>query len=225
MVDFSPARLKIRRAYQHLDELKAIITAYLAENPIDEKPSTAVHEGHQVSSVKFKINALPDIVPAVIGDVIHNARVALDAVAGSMAEAEGKNPKNVYFPFSENAGVLDDRVKQTKFYFCGQDAVDFLKTLKPYKGGNDDLRGLHDLDNVDKHQGLLADATYGIAVHPSNPFFRAHVYDPRQPVAIVTVQFPPIDPFKGRDLLPCLKGLVELSESVVEAFIALKKKP
>jgi len=225
LADFPPARLKIRRAYHHLDELTAIITAYLAENPENERPSTSTHEGRLVPSVKFRVNALPDVIPAVIGDVIHNARVSLDAVAGSMAEAEGKNPKNVYFAFADSAGNLDQRVKQTNFYFCGQDAVDLLKTLKPYKGGNDELRGLHDLDNVDKHQGLLPEATYGIAVHTGNPLMRTHVYNPSKPLAIVTIQFPPIEPFKGRELLPCLKSLVELSESVVEAFIALKMKP
>jgi hypothetical protein len=44
-----------------------------------------------------------------------------------------------------------------------KDAVDALDGLKPYKGGNDMLWGLHSLDIIDKHRLLLTASVTNIA--------------------------------------------------------------
>ena len=75
-----------------------------------------------------------------------NFESALDHMAADVVKSNGKSPKDVYFPFAKDAGELDDQIKRKKFHRASHAAIAELKKLKPYKGGNITLRGLHDLD-------------------------------------------------------------------------------
>ncbi len=95
------------------------------------------------------------------GDIIHNLRSALDHVAITAVESNGGDSKGVYFPFAADEAGLEDQIRSKKFNRASAAAIDLLRQLKPYKGGNDRLRALHDLDISDKHKALISLAGSG----------------------------------------------------------------
>jgi hypothetical protein len=149
-------------------------------------------------------------------------------MASELARLNDKNDKNVYFPFGENAAGLEEQIKRKNFSLCGNDAVALLRTLKPYIGGNLELRAIHDLDILDKHRALIP--------APNPKPGRARVLEwagppvgNRRPFKWiplefenVTLVFPPGTVLEQRPIIQTLKELVNVCESVLEAFAALK---
>lgn len=125
--------LKLVRAGEQLEELNGEIAKYRASSPATYRAVGGAFEG--------KIDATP--VPwfaAIAGDIVHNLRAALDQAACELVRIRGGNVKNVYFPFSDSETRLDEAIKSKNFDRAGADAVALLKTLRPYKGGNEVLR-------------------------------------------------------------------------------------
>lgn len=60
----------------------------------------------------------------------------------------------VYFPFSKSEERYHER-KVIKLKGAKKVAIDVMDQIKPYKGGNDVLWRLHQLNNIDKHRLLL----------------------------------------------------------------------
>ncbi len=98
----------------------------------------------------------PKELPLLFGDAVHNMRACLDWLACSAVEANGQNPKGVHFPFAKDAEDLPRLIKDKHFHRAAPEVVALLTSLKPYKGGAEQLRALHDMDNKDKHSMLLA---------------------------------------------------------------------
>jgi hypothetical protein len=99
---------------------------------------------------------MPAELPACVGDAIHNLRSALDLLACDVVEYNGGNTIGVHFPFAADAVELEKQIKSKNLRRASPEAVALIRTLKPYRGGNVDLRGLHDLDIHDKHKGPIA---------------------------------------------------------------------
>ena len=91
----------------------------------------------------------------IIGDAVHNLRSALDILACDLAKLNGQSDDGVYFPFAKSESELDRQIAGRRFDRAGPAAVAELKALRPYKGGNTLLRGVHDLDIQDKHQFII----------------------------------------------------------------------
>ncbi len=146
---FTAPKMKIRWGERRAQELSKIIAAFVSRNP---------YMAVQQTDGSFQITQVepwPDEVPLVLGDAVHNLRTALDLLAGDLVRLAGLSSKGVYFPFSESAETLDAQIKNKNFTRAGADAVALLKEIKPYRGGEDLLRALHDLDVQDKHQLIL----------------------------------------------------------------------
>jgi hypothetical protein len=164
----------------------------------------------------------PEHLGAIIGDIIHNLRSALDLVACDMVRAvEGKdaNIDRVYFPFCRSAEDLDTAIRLRQFDRAGERAVQVLRGLKPYRGGNAALRAIHDLDIQDKHTSLILALTT-----VSVPIIRTpHISFAGNPARIskVTVVFPPGSVLAREEIIPTLHKLVELTLGVAETFRAL----
>ena len=57
--------------------------------------------------------------------------------------------RELSFPISETREKLEKVIENGRIKSLGSDIVDlFLDTIKPYKGGNDPLCALHDLERV-----------------------------------------------------------------------------
>lgn len=215
---FAGSRMKIQRARRFLEELGAELERYNANEPYTVKIVTN-DMGAPSAEIAWKgVGLLPG---AILGDAIHSLRTALDQMASELARRNGRSDKGVYFPFSESPETFEAAVTSRKFAKAGEDAVHLLKQFQPYRGGNDDLRAIHDLDIIDKHSTLIPAAQSRVVKISGN----YKISDPlagNHTVAGNTIYlFPPSTSLEGREILPTLKNLVELVEGVLEAFAAL----
>jgi hypothetical protein len=150
---FSATKLKIKRAERHLSELDGAERRFA-----DTKPFRLVVEAEGPDRHLLRIQGwplLPECFAPIIGDVVHNLRASLDLLACELVRMNGGNDNNVYFPFAENGAALDSMIKQRNFHRAHADAVNLLRSLRPFKGGNEALRAIHDLDITDKHKSLV----------------------------------------------------------------------
>jgi len=152
MIDWaSGGGVKIERAKEHIGNLAVAISDFHQTNPYMLVQEDDANTG--ALNVRVRIREKPPLrLGAIAGDAIHNLRAALDILWRiAMRAVPGRRTE---FPFNngpkefENAhrGAVKGRSKA---------AVDILKAIKPYKGGNDLLWGLHVADIIDKHHALI----------------------------------------------------------------------
>ena len=163
------AWLKIIRAQEHLDCLKAEVWMYLQQQPdeVRSQPErSAQHTWLPTSHV------LPSIVPAdpphrlstIIGDFVTNAKATLDYIMWELADryfkprldiTKRKGDKHIAaFP------ILTKDAFQTRSNCLAKrkipaDAIVELERAQPYNAGYESLLWLHELVNQDKHRALL----------------------------------------------------------------------
>jgi hypothetical protein len=98
-----------------------------------------------------KCSPIPEDFPLIIGDVLQNLRTALDHLVWQLILSNGGTRIVASaFPISKNIGQHKaDSPGKTKG--MAPEAIQMIDALKPYGGGNEDLFGLHLLNNADKH--------------------------------------------------------------------------
>lgn len=160
---------------------------------------------------------------AIAGDCIHNLRCALDLMASELARLQNRSDRDVYFPFAATEGKLDDAIKSKCFSKAGEDAVDLLRHFAPYKGGNDPLRAIHDMDISDKHTALMV--VIGETRIDFTGAFDLDAPDETSNFKITSVtsvwKFPDDCPLAGMPVIPTLEELHHLVTGIVEAFDAM----
>jgi hypothetical protein len=163
------------------------------------------------------------LLPGIIlGDAIHNLRSALDLMATELAVIAKQNPEEAYFPFSTDPESLRKSKKFKAFAKSGADCAILLETIAPYRGGNEALRALHDLDVQDKHRSLipsLKDIEFEFEGEfelddPTNHSVTAKA-------EVTLYKFPDDSPLAGQPIIPTLEMLAEEVQRVLEAFAAL----
>ena len=214
---FAGAKAKVERAKKHLSDLIEIHNAHL-ESAWYKYSVTSEGDSHPKTHT-IDITPPGFLYSATLGDVVHNLRASLDHVAVAAVELNEKNPKDVYFPFAPSIERLEDSIKKAKFSRASPDAVDLLRSFKPYRGGNAALRGLHDLDVSDKHRSLVPAMASIKITGEIDPILdhhvkSVHVEEPR-------LVFEESGPLGKEEILPTLEGLFDLVESIVFAFEAL----
>lgn len=156
---FEASRLKLERAVRHGNELKWAIDRYLAEKPcvivVGPYPGGMAEKFGTRAWIARIRKPVPPTLAAIIGDLVHNLRSALDLLACDLVQLAGKSTKSVYFPFCDVATDLTETIKKRNLHRAGSDIVAAIKSLQPYKGGNIALRAIHDMDIADKHHALL----------------------------------------------------------------------
>lgn len=251
---FDASKLKIARARQHLEELETNISGFLARKlfvVVVEKPEWMPDHLDMVAWVARIREEVPNEWSAIIGDIIHNLRAALDVMACDLVRLNSKSAKKVYFPFARSSSDLAKQMKEKHIDRAGPQVVKEIEKLKPYKGGNLALRAIHDLDIVDKHQSLIAVAgsaiTSGLRLYFGNypnqiPHW--HVLIEKDGQRIVTMprlanmplgtEIPSLidivfsqdaDSFSGQKIIPTLHDFVQTIEGVVDLFRTRFHKP
>lgn len=147
---FSSSIMKLNRAARHAVELEDILSSYdkIVEISIEE------HSSLEDMMVMRFIPPPPSEVPMILGDAVHNLRSCLDLLINDIAELRNR-PRKSSFPFAINNSEYHRRLQKDDIRKLGSDVVDILRGLRAYEGGNDDLRGLHDLDIADKHKLII----------------------------------------------------------------------
>jgi hypothetical protein len=147
-------KLKIERAKTHIGNVNQMISAFLIQDPFRmEWQEDAIRcQKHLIVKATQK---MPYEIPLIAADTIHNLRSALDHLACCLAVQNGAAKiSDVYFPIGREGEEKFKVYAKDKIKRLSESARTFIYELKPYKGGNNMLYALHNLDVIDKHQTL-----------------------------------------------------------------------
>lgn len=237
-------RVKTKWAEKQLRNLAAEILALQHVIILDRDKDTGVpphpinllfpdHGFKQVPTLSFDVIALA-------GDIIHNLRSALDHLANQLAligcpALTPKELRQIEFPIAETLAKYEAD-KNRKMRGMTPQAVEAIDGLKPYKGGNDALWRLHELDNIDKHRTLFtvahdflftADWFNGAYLSKSeSPHFGGVEPSAEQDVQLEierALNQTALD--NGDALLPSLRQLVEYVDGLIINFKPLLEPP
>ena len=149
---------KVERAKKHIEDLQSSFE--ILWKPIPEFCRT--EDNVETLERTFYLDRVPDIpftTRNIIGDVLHNLRSALDHIAYALPLETPLAPSQerpwTQFPIVESAAKYMSAGFHGKVQLFRKDVVEALDAVKPYKGGNDALWRLHELNKLDKHRMLL----------------------------------------------------------------------
>jgi hypothetical protein len=152
-VPFLGPKLKVQRAVHHIEELHAVLRAYVARDP--HRLVGEVNTKVQLRRIVFRIReSLPPVIPLIAGDAVHNLRSALDIMVCDMAAIAGDNTRKARFPFWRD--ISGEKEAWKKITTLSNADKKIIYAIKNNKEIDDYLRVLHDLDIIDKHRGILA---------------------------------------------------------------------
>lgn len=157
---FEGSKIKIARGRRHVTEFNTQLGAYFQDDPCAVFLQVNTNTGEPGISLKFR-REMPQEISAIFGDAVHNFRTALDILANDLVALSGLRPKKVYFPFGKDAASFENELK-VKMREAPDAIKDIVRSLKPYIGGNELLRAMHDLDIGDKHIAILKMAHAGL---------------------------------------------------------------
>jgi hypothetical protein len=234
---FDHSRIKVNRARHHIGELREKMLEYLRRNPFFLRVEAGPISESKQWTIQIR-EEVPVEFSAIIGDVIHNLRAALDLAAVQLVRLNGQSDEDA---FSKTAEKFDEVLRNRNMQRASPEAVELVKSLKPY---NDQLRALHDLDIMDKHQALIPTADMiemppflgGKELKPGirvpiregasapvdpemTPFVRiGHAYQGTFCLEFPSGQAPPLG---GKEIIPALIRLANSIEQIVESFADL----
>jgi hypothetical protein len=239
---FRGSQLKIKRANQHIRELNEILNAF--QKTHFYRLSMEDNADLRKNIVTFSVTEeIPSDVPLVIGDAVHNLCTALDhAVYEMLILSGGSAGVWTKFPFEKTRQELEATLQGGTIQRLGLDLITLImEVIQPYKGGNDPLYGLHDLDIVDKHRLILPVLSFttlshvvvasrentqavsgdSLKVKPGERLSilfsgsdRFDLKDYGQPT--LHVLFDNIEVFKGQPVVPTLHQLSQLVSGIIQ---------
>jgi hypothetical protein len=145
---FRGPRQKLARAGELISEWEKSIAEYLAGKWCTV---TFTEDDDGIFHTKMGIHGAPRNYETILGDALHNMRSALDLMAVEAVRINGGNEAGVKFPFCETEAELEQAIKSANFHRASEAAQTMVRAFRPYKGGDDLLRALHDLDIENKH--------------------------------------------------------------------------
>jgi len=119
--------VKVERAKKHFDELTVELKAFIETKPFRIETTRNPLTRRRTYTL-VEVQPVPESIAAIVGDILHNLKSALDHLRVQLGKAKRKQPG-------------------------AQKALD---ALHPYDAGNKVLRLIHELDKIDKHIVLLA---------------------------------------------------------------------
>ncbi|MBF9071729.1 hypothetical protein [Streptacidiphilus fuscans] len=145
--------LKFQRAHEHIAQLSEGITGFVATEPF------AVEESEEQGDLVYRVRvreAPPRELSLALGDAVHDARSALDYLAWQLVRAGGSTPcTSTYFPITRDEQTFMAKYR-SDLRGATKEALDAVRQLRPFGGGDDRFWRLHKLDIADKHHLLLA---------------------------------------------------------------------
>jgi hypothetical protein len=163
-------RIKTARAYEHIQDVEKRIKSFLDSEPYkvgarpDPRfPNTVPKQlmQHYVASAK----PITTDIPLVAGEALLQMRSALDHLAWNLVEIgcakqsitlTTTEQKQIGFPIIDTDSPTEyEASRKRKVKGMTQAAIDAIDATKPYKGGNDCLWRLNQLNNIDKHRFIV----------------------------------------------------------------------
>ncbi len=157
-------RQKIKWANKHIQNLDLINRSFIDPEPYVVEPYYDPNWGDKGRTIYRVIDlpTIPEDIPLITGDAIHNLRSALDHLAYSLAEIsspQGFDETEICFPISECVNKHEAKLGGEIKRILRQDFINAMRLVEPYKGGKgygNTLWRLHKLDIIDKHRLLIA---------------------------------------------------------------------
>jgi len=173
---------------------------------------------------------------ASAGDVVVNLRGALDHLAYQLTKVHRpritiKEERDISFPICKDLAGYE-KARKTVIKLVGPRAIKLIDALKPYKGGNEALFRLNELNNINKHK-LLPTIERIVLCHdvwigkrfmykPGRPQFSGIFARPKVKDYILRggkETIPELRPGRREALLPTLHYLVEVVDRIVHEFL------
>jgi hypothetical protein len=158
-------RVKLARAKRHLKELRTALAPMSDPSAFSTVRNPA---GVSASTIEYRVVDLPVIDPmvgAIVGDVVHNLRSALDHVAWQLVLLDGGQPNDeTTFPLHETRSNRKGNPRQLTIKPGIRDPriMAAVEAMQPFSEANygrdpatDALGIIRRLDNIDKHRLLL----------------------------------------------------------------------
>lgn len=156
---FGP-RLKIKRAYEHIDDINRIIASAFSGDVYGFVVEVDAKTGDRILKIRFNGSIEP--LYARVPEAIYQLRSALDQFAVALASANRvADTSRIYFPFASDKDKYFSKDTQGKVDGISATAIDLIHKTQPYKGGDNNLYGLSKLANIDKHNWLIPVGTIG----------------------------------------------------------------
>lgn len=147
---------KFDRAVQHFGELRQEVTTFLASQPY--RVATKVDpESKRRIYYLASVAEIPESVPLIAGDVIQNLRSALDHLAYNLfVDGTGGSElgRHIYFPVASGVDEYNESKGRRTRGISGE-ALAAIDVIEPYKGGNEMVWQIGELNNIDKHRLLV----------------------------------------------------------------------
>lgn len=157
---------KVERAKQNLRDMEACLDEFYDSVPGSKRQIKSFkHEPGLVHTFHVPFDTL-----CAASDVIGNLVGAFDHLAYQLVMAHAPSTsedilRTVYFPLAENKAGSKSRLRTIK-HLIHPDAVELIKQIEPYGGGNEALALLHKLNNLSKHRLLLNVASHVMCYGP-----------------------------------------------------------
>jgi hypothetical protein len=224
-------RAKVERAKENLRDMERLFErdGYVPGVNIliqsRKRPPGQFHMFH------FRLLAL-----AAAGDVVVNLRGALDHLAYQLTKAYRpritiKEERDISFPICKDSAGYE-KARRAVIKLVGPDTIKLIDALKPYKGGNETLFRLNELNNINKHK-LLPTIERFVLCHDawigksflykfgrpqfSGIFARPKVNDYILPGGRETIT--KLKAGRREALLPTLHYLVQYIDGIIDAFL------
>jgi hypothetical protein len=158
---------KVERAEKHILNLEREIQAFLDAEPykVATKPNSQYPDILPPVYYVASAQAVPVKIALIAGDAIQNIRSSLDHLAWHLVDIGQANlpaplteseRKRIGFPIIDTDSPTEyEASRKRKVKGMTQAAIDAIDKTKPYKGGNDALWKLSQLNNIDKHRLLI----------------------------------------------------------------------
>jgi len=152
MSAYSEALAKREWAEQHIGKLKSALAELRKTDPC----TIAAKKNPETGDVTYYVEHLPVIpveISLIIGDILHNLRCSLDYLAsGLIGGSRSKSKTN--FPIRPHINEWEKSCSRM-VGSASKEAIEALRRLRPYEGGDPRFCILHALNNIDKHRLLL----------------------------------------------------------------------
>jgi hypothetical protein len=150
-----PIRAKLKRARQHINHLEIECRSFFDSGPY--LISRKLHPQKQ-DWIVYGLTAtrpVPKVISLIAGDALVNLRSVLDYLAWELVIVNGEAPdRHTSFPIYDSAANYAKHSRK-KVQGMSDEAIKTIDACLPYKGGNDILWKLNELNNIHKHRVLV----------------------------------------------------------------------
>lgn len=149
--------LKVKWTEKRIEDLKADLAAFRRTDPYAIRIDTDSEGGKPVVHI-LKADPIPPEISLLAGEVFQGLRTALDYLACALVRANGGNPIQTAFPILNGpiVSAKDEKFFAGKVEGMRKDVIQAIRDIHPYRGGNNILWRLNRLNNIDKHNLLVA---------------------------------------------------------------------